>query len=111
MKRRRRKVKVGRSKIDGYGVVATHVIERGEVINTKAIRRLRKFGGFNHSCRPNVVLARLEDGDQLVVATRRIARGEELTTFYYTWRRKSRQDDVPPRDCRPCQCPLHKRKR
>ena len=96
MNNRNCRVKICRSKIHGYGVVATHVIEQGEVIDINAIvNEFSEFGGFNHSCVPNVVLARFEK-DVFAVATQKIEPGEELTVSY-----------IMLVDCRPCRCPNH----
>lgn len=71
------KVRLGKSKIHGLGVFALRVIKRGEVI----LDTLTHEVGFNHSCEPNLVLTS-DYKVQLVVATKKIIRGEELTVFY-----------------------------
>ena len=98
MSRRKCKVRIGRSKIHGVGVFATHVIKRGEVVNVNKIRFRRAYGGINHSCDPNVVLAYIEK-ELYVIATSDIARREELTTWY-------RKLHAPR-----CNCPKHRRRK
>ena len=75
--RKRVKVRTGRSKISGRGVIATHVIRYGELING----RISGSTGFNHSCDPNVAIVDLPDGVE-GFAVRKIKRGEELTVDY-----------------------------
>lgn len=75
------KAKVGKSKIHGHGCFATHVIKHKEVIFGKRLYRDTKFGGFNHSCNPNIMLV-VYRGSIIIVALRNIKRYEELTVDY-----------------------------
>jgi len=81
VRRGRRKTKVSKSKIHGHGVNATHVLKRGEVVLDNHLHRDKKFGGYNHSCDPNTILARYGH-DIIVVVMRDIKRYEELTVDY-----------------------------
>jgi hypothetical protein len=101
-RRPKRRVRPGRSKIHGRGAFATHVLLKGEVFTINHLGR-RKWGGFNHSCRPNVILCWTQDGDQFCVALRRIERREELTVSYSIKHGRLRSGER-------CNCPHHKRK-
>jgi len=102
------KVKIGKSKIHGYGIMATHVLAHGEVINDESLSDDWRFGGYNHSCDPNVILARtnLSSRGILVIALRHISRREELTVDYshfgFSFGRNGRLIS--------CKCPAHKKR-
>ena len=85
------RVIVKKSRIHGNGVFAQRVYVTGDVIKDGHISFQRKFRGYNHSCRPNVVLAR--HGDELLpVVVRRVRPGQELTVSYgFTTRRPLRR--------------------
>lgn len=92
-------IKVAPSKIQGHGVFALRSIPRGTIIYEDVWR-----SGFNHSCDPNVVLI-LENGWVVKKKTiRPIAKGEELTVHY-----NRRHGRTIPKDCIPCNCPVHRK--
>ena len=64
------------------GVFTTVAIEQGDTVFIDRIARDRRFGGFNHSCKPNTVLARYR-GEIIPVLIRDVRPGVELTVFYH----------------------------
>jgi len=94
-------VRVRKSKIHGHGVFAERDLYCGEVIHHVA--RSKKYHGYNHSCNPNTVLARIDyangyPSNIVVVVYRDVPKGTELTVDY------GRLDMQ-------CNCELHKKKR
>lgn len=71
---------MGKSKIHHKGVIATHPIKTGDVIHILPLI-LQNYGGFNHSCDPNMVAHTSGDAYELLVI-RDIKIGEELTVGY-----------------------------
>ncbi len=65
------------SSIHGVGAVASRRIRKGELISAPKVR----WGGFNHSCDPNLG-PRVEEGKPVRAALRDIGVGEELTVSY-----------------------------
>lgn len=86
----RYKVKVGKSSIEGLGLIATNDIRSGEVIAIARISGYRTPAGrfTNHALNPNAEMRGLENGDIELVAVRDIKGchggndGEEVTVNY-----------------------------
>jgi SET domain-containing protein len=76
-----RRAVVGPSSIHGVGAFAGRPIPYGSSIPLGPLVRHPSWGGFNHSCRPNIVLAEV-GGRSVAVALRNVAAGEELTVSY-----------------------------
>ena len=70
------------SDIHGSGVYATKNISKGDVI-IAPYYKLKRFKGFNHSCRPNLKLNfNSSDGLLYHVVLRDIKRGDEIVVNY-----------------------------
>lgn len=99
-------VRVRKSRIHGYGLFALRNLKCGEVIHYNPRRDRRglpvRFGGYNHSCDPNTVLARMyEHGlDIVAVIYRDVPKGTELTVNYGTFKRHEKFKWK-------CNCPAH----
>ncbi len=80
------------SSIHGVGAMASRRIRKGELISAPTIVQ---WGGFNHSCDPNLG-PRVSEGKTMRPALRDIDVGEELTVSYrqVSWS---------------CNCPIHRR--
>lgn len=77
-------VELGESPIEGLGLFATRELGCGAVIAPARIGGKRCVAGrrTNHSHDPNSVAMPTEGGDMVMVATRRIVKGEEITLGY-----------------------------
>ena len=76
-----RRAVVGPSPIHGMGTFAGVHMSHGSSVSLGPLVRTRGWGGFNHSCRPNGVLA-MVGGRTLLVILRDVEAGEELTVSY-----------------------------
>lgn len=98
-------VRVQKSKIHGYGIFALQDMTRGTVIEHSS--RSRNYGGYNHSCAANTVLARVKKQkfgtNILVVLFKDVKKGEELTVSY-GWKFAN----AGTVDGSFCNCPLHR---
>ena len=76
--------KIGKSKIDGKGLIANQNIKAGDFIglshsNGKPVSDIGKF--YNHSDTPNAI-SRLVGNRRYVIASKNIAKGGEITVDY-----------------------------
>lgn len=79
--------RMGKSKIQGMGIIATHPIKKGEIIPMPSMTKAWiHCGGFNHSCTNNISdrIPGQSAHEQKRTALRDIQVGEELTVSYHT---------------------------
>ena len=78
-----------KSKIHGVGTFAAKDFKRGTILPvlftlySREYLNSKKFGGYNHSCKPNIKINAAKDYlDRGNLAIRNIKAGEELTVSY-----------------------------
>ena len=78
------KYRIGKSSIEGNGVIATTHIKKDEFINPAFLpgMRITEFGAhLNHSYKPNAITRKIEDY-RLTYSLFNIDPGEEITVDY-----------------------------
>ena len=96
------------SKISGMGAFTDRLLRPG--IPILGIFSKINDLGLNHSCQPNCLIVRDQNGHaQQIVPISFIQKGEELTVDYRAGIRRYHHSERvmlnPPSDCDPCRCP------